>query len=109
MNGRRFEDMDSIPALRSAWAAVFGSHEPPDEAQFSVWLLKHDVSIIRSAFGTTAMKFKQQRGQMTREHLIRFASAVMNRLHYGAKQVQSSSSSSTNSHGGKCLDGRRTK
>jgi hypothetical protein len=71
--------MDNVPDLQKAWELIFNCGAP-DDAQFSLWLIKHDLSIVRKAIGVTAMKFKKLNGQMDREYLIRFASAVMNRL-----------------------------
>jgi len=71
--------MDSASELQKAWELMFNC-PAPDNAQFSLWFVKHDLPVIRQAIGATAMKFKRLEGRMDRDYLIKFASSVMNRL-----------------------------
>jgi hypothetical protein len=70
---------ETIASLKETWSLMFMS-DAPDDGQFAIWLMNHEMSIVNKAIGITASKCRKLDGQMTLGHAIRFASSVMNRL-----------------------------
>jgi hypothetical protein len=69
----------SINELSELWRAVFRT-ETPNQQQWIVWTNLHDADIVREGLLQLAVKHRKAGGTMTQDHMIRFASAVMNRL-----------------------------
>ncbi len=70
----------TVDELRELWTLLFPSIPPPDDAQWAIWLLRHDRSVVRRGLSELATKHKRLAGNMTPIHMGKFASAVMNRL-----------------------------
>ena len=66
--------------LREAWAALFPNVAVPADSQFALWLMMHSDDIVREGMVQLATKRRKLHGQMDADYMIRFASAVMNRL-----------------------------
>jgi hypothetical protein len=65
--------------LQELWRALFRT-EPPPEQQWVIWSNLHDEGIVRDGLLQLAVKHRKMAGTMTADHMIRFCSAVMNRL-----------------------------
>jgi hypothetical protein len=65
--------------LHELWRAVFRI-DPPTEQQWIIWEKLHDRDIIQEALLQLAVKHRKMAGTMTMDHMVRFSSAVMNRL-----------------------------
>jgi hypothetical protein len=65
--------------LREVWRALFRT-EQLDEQQWVIWEKLHSVDTIREGILQLAVKHRKMAGTMTLDHMVRFASAVMNRL-----------------------------
>jgi hypothetical protein len=65
--------------LREVWRALFRT-EQLDEQQWIIWEKLHSVGTIREGILQLAVKHRKMAGTMTLDHMLRFASAVMNRL-----------------------------
>ena len=68
-----------IHSIRECWTMVFPAL-PVSDRQLSIWLVSHDVSIVRKGITRAAVRSEQLRGVMSEDYVLRFASAVMNRL-----------------------------
>jgi hypothetical protein len=64
--------------LRGLWKALFRV-EPPTEEQWDVWGIFHEADIVRDGLLQLALKYKMLGGEMSADHMYKFASAVMNR------------------------------
>lgn len=66
--------------VRDAWTALFPKEPVPAESQFALWLMMHSSEVVREAIVQLATKYRKLKGAMTADYMVRFASAVMNRL-----------------------------
>jgi hypothetical protein len=82
-------ELSELSVLKEQWARLLPNEAVPEDDQLYIWLSQHDSSMIRKALTQLAVKFKGLRGAMDRDHMIRFASAVMNRLTREATGVTS--------------------
>ena len=65
---------------RENWATLFANVPVPSDRQWAVWSLLHDPEIIRLGIGELAVKYEKLSGRMGPDHMLKFASSVMNRL-----------------------------
>jgi hypothetical protein len=83
---RNFE----VSALLDLWRAVV-SGPCPAEQQFHVWLRRHSFQTVVFAIQETGSKQTRRGGAMNSDHVVRFASRVMNEAdpdHAAAVQQQ---------------------
>lgn len=73
--------------LTDAWILLFPRTELPSKEQWAVWLLLHDSATVKDGIAQLATKYQKLHGSMTRDYMIRFASAVMNRIKREKKGV----------------------
>jgi hypothetical protein len=73
-------ELSELRILKEQWARLLPNEAVPEDDQLYIWLSQHESSTICKAFTQLAVKFKGLHGAMGRDHMIRFASAVMNRL-----------------------------
>ena len=66
-----------VTALTALWQSTIGTHTP-SEQQFGVWLDLHPLQRVAFGIRETSRKFLRLNRQMTPEHMVKFASAVMN-------------------------------
>jgi hypothetical protein len=66
--------------LRDSWAALFPGAAVPADSQFALWLLLHDDSTVNGGMVQLAAKYRKLEGRMDEAYMVKFASAVMNRL-----------------------------
>jgi hypothetical protein len=66
----------TLDQLMESWKSMINSFTPCRE-QFALWLCTHDDDTVRYGIRETAKKFLRD-GKMTDDHLVRYASAVMN-------------------------------
>ncbi|MGC2210394.1 MAG: hypothetical protein WA532_09825 [Candidatus Korobacteraceae bacterium] len=75
-------------ALHQVWATLFPEIAPPAEHQFALWrMLHHDENTVKAGLAELATKFHRMGGQMEYDHMLRFASAVMNRITRDQRQA----------------------
>jgi hypothetical protein len=72
--------IESINDLKGAWALMFPGTPVPSDAQWTIWRLAHPGNIIRTSLAELGKKYLKLNGRMDADYMIRFASAVMNRL-----------------------------
>ncbi len=72
--------IEAVAELRDAWALLFPNVSAPDDAQWTIWLLRHDRAIVRRGLAELATKYKRLDGKMDALYMGKFASVVMNRL-----------------------------
>lgn len=76
----------TINELRELWSIMFGKTVPaPSEQQLAIWLTRYGSETVREGVAQAAIKFHKLNGQMSEEHISKFTSAVMNRLHGGKR------------------------
>lgn len=68
-----------MPDTRNTWNEFFPKINLPED-QWVVWETLHEPAIIRKAMAQLAVKRIKVGGHMDLDHMVRFASAVMNRL-----------------------------
>jgi hypothetical protein len=66
-----------VGALKALWNSTVEMH-CPSEQQICVWLDLHPLHRVAFGIRETGRKFLRMNKQMTPEHLVKFASAVMN-------------------------------
>jgi hypothetical protein len=59
---------------------LFAECEVPADSQWALWFLLHDPSIVREGIAQPATKRRKLNGKMDADYMVKFASAVMNRL-----------------------------
>jgi hypothetical protein len=72
--------VNEIQELKELWVALFPGVPVPNDPQWILWLLRHKPTTVRDALGELGVKFVKLGGEMTAEHMGRFASSVMNRM-----------------------------
>ena len=77
--------MNAIEA-RDAWTVLFPNVAVPGENQFALWLIMHRSEVVREGIVQLATKYRKLQGAMDVDYMVRFASAVMNRLSKEEKQ-----------------------
>ena len=72
---------DEIKALSLLWDSLLPEEDRPDDTQFSLWLSRHDFSVVVKGIQKTGEKFQQllsrQRRRMDQDFMLRYASGVM--------------------------------
>jgi len=63
--------------VQKTWGSLI-PHYLPAPKQFDLWLGRHDYTTVLHAITQTAKKAIKLNGTMTPEHMVRFASKVMN-------------------------------
>jgi hypothetical protein len=63
----------------SSWNEFFAAIELP-ASQAKIWAALHTPEVIDSAIAQTAVKYTKLSGRMDLTYMVKFASAVMNRL-----------------------------
>lgn len=71
---------NAVSELQESWTLLFPDVAPPDDAQWTIWLLRHDRVIVRRGLAELATKYRRLDGKMDALYMGKFASAVMNRL-----------------------------
>lgn len=71
---------NTISQLRELWPVLFGDTAIPSTQQFGLWLARFDEETVRDGLAQASVKFQKLEGNMSDEHLGRFASAVMRRI-----------------------------
>jgi hypothetical protein len=71
------ERSEERAAILSMWQELIPGW-CPSATQFDLWLECHDFATVIYAVRETAKKNLRLNGQMTKDHLTRFASKVMN-------------------------------
>jgi hypothetical protein len=66
-----------VNALTALWRSVIEMH-CPSEQQLCVWLDLHPLHRVAFGIRETGRKFLRMNREMTPEHMVKFASAVMN-------------------------------
>lgn len=66
-----------VNALTALWRSVIETHYPTEQ-QFSVWLDLHPLHRVAFGVKETGRKFLRMGKNMTADHTVKFASAVMN-------------------------------
>jgi hypothetical protein len=66
--------------LKEFWTMLFPQSQAPDDPQWALWFLLHDPDIVREGIGQLATKYRKLNGMMDAAYMVKFASAVMNRL-----------------------------
>jgi hypothetical protein len=74
--------------LQETWTTLFPGVQMPADHQFALWLLLHDATTVRTAFAQLATKYRKVDGRMDAGYMVKFASAVMNRLQREAETVK---------------------
>lgn len=64
---------------KALWARLLPNEPIPADDQWDLWFALHDPAVVRSAIAQTTLKVRKH-GAMECDHILRFASAVMNRL-----------------------------
>lgn len=72
--------LESVEELKNAWEITFPEREMPSPQQWGIWLLRYELKVIREGLASLATRYATLKGEMTDEHMTRFASAVMGRL-----------------------------
>jgi len=65
--------------LKDTWTALFPTITAPEDAQLAIWGLQHAPDTIQQGLLALAKKHIKY-GAMDRDYMLRFASAVMNRV-----------------------------
>jgi hypothetical protein len=73
------ELFEVIQEFKQMWRAIF-RNEPPKDAQWMIWGKMHDMDTVREGLLQLALRHRKLAGVMDMDHMIRFSSAVMNRL-----------------------------
>ena len=71
-----------IQEAKALWSRLLPEPIPADD-QWDLWFALHDTAVVRSAIAQTTLKNRKLNGAnvvMERDHILRFASAVMNRI-----------------------------
>jgi hypothetical protein len=76
----RTETRKQVAEFRDFWELLFPGVQPPDDAQWALWLLRHDEQIVRRGLTELATKYRRLNGAMDLLYMAKFASVVMNRL-----------------------------
>ena len=69
-----------VQEAKALWARLLPDEPIPADDQWDLWLALHDPSVVRSAVAQTTLKSRKLNGTMERDHILRFASAVMNNI-----------------------------
>lgn len=56
---------------------------PIDSEQLNVWLDKHTLDVVVNGIRAAGLKDRRMNGEMTEEHVIKFASRAMNIATFG--------------------------
>jgi len=72
--------MQQLNELNDAWALMFPSVAVPSDVQWTVWRLAYSDTIVRKGLAELGKKYMKLNGSMDTDHMLRFASAIMNRL-----------------------------
>jgi hypothetical protein len=70
----------TIHELKEFWTMLFPQSQPPEDSQWALWFLQHDPHIVREGIAQLAAKRRKLNGKMDADYMVKFASAVMNRL-----------------------------
>jgi hypothetical protein len=71
--------MSNQQELQELWRALF-LMEPPAPQQWVIWENIHGEGIVKKGLLALAVKHRKMASIMTQDHMIRFMSAVCNRL-----------------------------
>jgi hypothetical protein len=66
-----------LTTLQKLWAVTIGKHVP-SVVQFNTWLDLHSFQAVVEGIRLTGKKYQKMDGQMSKDHLVRFTSSVMN-------------------------------
>lgn len=69
--------VEEVAALKRLWTSVMPDIELPNDRQFSIWLVMHDLVTIQHGIEATFRK-NQKSGLENADHALRFASKCMN-------------------------------
>lgn len=69
----------NLVELKEVWRLLFPNIAAPADHQWALWLLLHDLQIVKDSIAELAKKYRTLNGQMDADYMVRFASSVMNR------------------------------
>ena len=72
--------LEAIPELKGFWRLLFHDSTMPDDAQWALWLLRHDSGVVRKAIVELVTKHRRLNGKMDLLYMHKYCSGVMNRL-----------------------------
>lgn len=70
----------TVPELKGFWTMFFTDCEVPDDSQWALWTFLHDLDTVREGISQLATKHRKLQGKMDAQYMVKFASAVMNRI-----------------------------
>jgi hypothetical protein len=70
----------TIHELKEFWTMLFPQSQAPADSQWALWFLQHDPGIVREGIVQLATKRRKLNDKMDADYMVKFASAVMNRL-----------------------------
>ena len=70
----------AIRELKELWTMLFAPAALPDDPQWAIWFLQHQPGTVREGIVQLAKKHRKLDGNMDTTYMVKFASAVMNRL-----------------------------
>lgn len=65
---------------KKMWQALFPKVPAPTDEQWALWLIRHHSSTVKEGLCALATKYQRLEGKMDDTYMLKFASAVMNRI-----------------------------